>query len=314
MYPDNPAAMFSAQSSRPEREEQFHGHPLASWLLYAVTQAPPLRPPPTLPPPTLPPPRLPPPGHGPPPHAAAGLQHPRVMHPQHAPGMPPRMMMPPPPFMQPPLAMPPPQPYAAALTPQQPPQYGGDYGGGEYGGGEYGGGDYGGGSAGPNLYSAPTVYSAPPVAAPPQAAPPPAAEPSKKQKGEAKVAIVRQAAGSRWVDPTLMDWPENDFRIFVGNLGNEVSTALRNETYAVPAGCFTAGSAGRAHTHTHARGSTQGGATESSALPGSIALAVPRVLLQLCLSKHMQPHRSPKPEIGLFCLAACGRGATTRHA
>ncbi len=37
-----------------------------------------------------------------------------------------------------------------------------------------------------------------------------------------KVGIVREAAGQRWVDPTLLEWPENDFRIFVGNLGNEV--------------------------------------------------------------------------------------------
>ena len=41
-----------------------------------------------------------------------------------------------------------------------------------------------------------------------------------------KVGVVRQAAGQRWVDPSLLEWPENDFRIFVGNLGNEVR-ALR---------------------------------------------------------------------------------------
>lgn len=29
-----------------------------------------------------------------------------------------------------------------------------------------------------------------------------------------------------WEDPTLEDWPENDFRLFVGNLGNEVSDEL----------------------------------------------------------------------------------------
>jgi len=27
--------------------------------------------------------------------------------------------------------------------------------------------------------------------------------------------------GGRWRDPTLDEWPENDFRIFVGDLGNE---------------------------------------------------------------------------------------------
>lgn len=41
-----------------------------------------------------------------------------------------------------------------------------------------------------------------------------------------KIGVVRQAAGQRWVDTTLSEWPENDFRIFVGNLGNEVSDAV----------------------------------------------------------------------------------------
>ena len=42
-----------------------------------------------------------------------------------------------------------------------------------------------------------------------------------------KVGVVREAAGQRWVDPTLLEWPENDFRIFVGNLGNEVRCCAR---------------------------------------------------------------------------------------
>lgn len=41
--------------------------------------------------------------------------------------------------------------------------------------------------------------------------------------GGKKVGVVRAAAGQRWVDTTLAEWPENDYRIFVGNLGNEVS-------------------------------------------------------------------------------------------
>jgi hypothetical protein len=43
--------------------------------------------------------------------------------------------------------------------------------------------------------------------------------------GGKRVGVVRQAAGQRWVDPTLLEWPENDYRIFVGNLGNEVRCA-----------------------------------------------------------------------------------------
>lgn len=29
--------------------------------------------------------------------------------------------------------------------------------------------------------------------------------------------------GETWEDKTLEDWPENDFRIFCGDLGNEVN-------------------------------------------------------------------------------------------
>ncbi|XP_052202146.1 uncharacterized protein LOC127807930 isoform X3 [Diospyros lotus] len=38
-----------------------------------------------------------------------------------------------------------------------------------------------------------------------------------------KKAIPRKAAGQSWEDPTLADWPENDFRLFCGDLGNEVN-------------------------------------------------------------------------------------------
>jgi hypothetical protein len=43
--------------------------------------------------------------------------------------------------------------------------------------------------------------------------------------GEAKVH-VRKAAGKAWVDPTLSEWPENDFRLFVGDLAKEVGSWL----------------------------------------------------------------------------------------
>ena len=38
-----------------------------------------------------------------------------------------------------------------------------------------------------------------------------------------KKKILRKAAGKVWEDPTLEEWPENDYRIFCGDLGNEVS-------------------------------------------------------------------------------------------
>lgn len=42
------------------------------------------------------------------------------------------------------------------------------------------------------------------------------------QRTDRIVGVVREAAGERWVDPNLAQWPEGDFRIFVGNLGPEV--------------------------------------------------------------------------------------------
>merc|ERR1712196_237131 len=34
---------------------------------------------------------------------------------------------------------------------------------------------------------------------------------------------LRHCAGETWIDRSITDWPDNDFRIFVGDLGNEVS-------------------------------------------------------------------------------------------
>lgn len=40
------------------------------------------------------------------------------------------------------------------------------------------------------------------------------------------MGVVREAAGQRWIDPSLTEWPENDFRIFVGNLAPEVTEGM----------------------------------------------------------------------------------------
>ncbi|RHZ74350.1 hypothetical protein Glove_226g12 [Diversispora epigaea] len=40
----------------------------------------------------------------------------------------------------------------------------------------------------------------------------------KKQK-----TIIRAAGGEVWEDPTLLEWDPNDFRLFCGDLGNEVT-------------------------------------------------------------------------------------------
>jgi RNA recognition motif-containing protein len=45
----------------------------------------------------------------------------------------------------------------------------------------------------------------------------------------------RKSAGKIWVDPTLNEWKEDDYRIFVGDLGNEVSDEkLRNAFMKYP--------------------------------------------------------------------------------
>ncbi|XP_008802148.1 RNA-binding protein 42-like [Phoenix dactylifera] len=47
-----------------------------------------------------------------------------------------------------------------------------------------------------------------------------------------KKAIPRKAAGQTWEDPTLADWPENDFRLFCGDLGNEVNDDVLTKAFA----------------------------------------------------------------------------------
>merc|ERR1712203_534532 len=38
--------------------------------------------------------------------------------------------------------------------------------------------------------------------------------------------ILRKASGKIWRDPTLDDWPKEDYRLFCGDLGNEVTDDL----------------------------------------------------------------------------------------
>lgn len=38
--------------------------------------------------------------------------------------------------------------------------------------------------------------------------------------------FVRKAADETWVDETLQEWPDNDYRIFVGDIAKEVSTEM----------------------------------------------------------------------------------------
>ncbi len=43
--------------------------------------------------------------------------------------------------------------------------------------------------------------------------------------------MPRAAGGEKWWDPTLTEWPENDFRIFVGDLGNEVNDDVLTKAF-----------------------------------------------------------------------------------
>ncbi|KAK6915340.1 RNA recognition motif domain [Dillenia turbinata] len=47
-----------------------------------------------------------------------------------------------------------------------------------------------------------------------------------------KKAIPRKAAGQTWEDPTLADWPENDYRLFCGDLGNEVNDDVLSKAFS----------------------------------------------------------------------------------
>ncbi|XP_066398003.1 uncharacterized protein [Miscanthus floridulus] len=47
-----------------------------------------------------------------------------------------------------------------------------------------------------------------------------------------KKPIPRRAAGQSWEDPTLTDWPENDYRLFCGDLGNEVNDDVLSKAFS----------------------------------------------------------------------------------
>jgi hypothetical protein len=46
-----------------------------------------------------------------------------------------------------------------------------------------------------------------------------------------QTGVLRKAAGKIWVDTKLLEWPENDFRIFVGNLGKDVNDSMLSAAF-----------------------------------------------------------------------------------
>ncbi|XP_068632563.1 RNA-binding protein 42 [Battus philenor] len=70
----------------------------------------------------------------------------------------------------------------------------------------------------------------------PAAPPAPTTQPTdgtpklKKEKKHRKV--IRTAGGQTWEDVTLLDWPDDDFRMFCGDLGNDVTDELLTRTFS----------------------------------------------------------------------------------
>ncbi|XP_055711205.1 RNA-binding protein 42 [Phlebotomus papatasi] len=51
------------------------------------------------------------------------------------------------------------------------------------------------------------------------------------RKGKKNRKTIRMAGGQVWEDPSLADWPDDDFRIFCGDLGNDVNDELLTRTF-----------------------------------------------------------------------------------
>lgn len=52
-----------------------------------------------------------------------------------------------------------------------------------------------------------------------------------KDKKKVNKKTTRQAGGQTWEDPSLCDWPDDDFRIFCGDLGNDVTDEVLVRTF-----------------------------------------------------------------------------------
>ncbi|KAG0243832.1 hypothetical protein B0O80DRAFT_486972 [Mortierella sp. GBAus27b] len=137
------------------------------------------------------------------------------------------------------------QPYVAApIAPPsipgssiRPPYAGAGPRGGYYSGGGAGrsGGQYGGQqSFGNNEYEDLNKIFIDPKTAQEEAAAAAkkAEEEERAAKAKAAATVVRKAAGQVWEDSSLLEFDENDFRLFAGDLGNEVTDELLTKTFS----------------------------------------------------------------------------------
>lgn len=52
-----------------------------------------------------------------------------------------------------------------------------------------------------------------------------------RRKGSKNRKLMRVAGGQTWEDTSLADWPDDDYRIFCGDLGNDVTDELLTRTF-----------------------------------------------------------------------------------
>ncbi|XP_018427202.1 PREDICTED: RNA-binding protein 42 [Nanorana parkeri] len=66
----------------------------------------------------------------------------------------------------------------------------------------------------------------------PEVVPEPVQEDKKKSKPEKMKRCIRTAAGTNWEDASLLEWDNDDFRIFCGDLGNEVNDDILTRAFS----------------------------------------------------------------------------------
>ena len=52
------------------------------------------------------------------------------------------------------------------------------------------------------------------------------------EENKRKLKTLREFGDNEWVDNSLADWPDNDYRIYCCNLGNEVSEEILTSAFS----------------------------------------------------------------------------------